>query len=82
MCRLIRGIRRSGLIAPPFAGSRTQLAPGLLRRRGHELKTSGDTEVIAWSRLMQPRAEAEIAVVLARELSGHDIGLTEALPGD
>jgi 2-keto-4-pentenoate hydratase len=40
---------------------------------------AGDGEEIAWGRLMQPKAEAEIAVVLGRDLRQPGITFAEAL---
>ena len=40
---------------------------------------AGDAEEIAWSRLMQPKAEAEIAVVLGRDLRAPGVTFAEAL---
>jgi 2-keto-4-pentenoate hydratase len=39
----------------------------------------GDGEEIVWSRLMQPKAEAEVAVVLGRELTEPGVTFAEAL---
>lgn len=39
----------------------------------------GDGEEVAWSRLMQPRAEAEIAVVLGRDLRAPGVTFAEAV---
>ena len=38
-----------------------------------------DGEEIAWSRLQQPRCEAEVALVLERDLEGDSIGLPELI---
>ena len=39
----------------------------------------GDGEEMPWRRLQQPRVEAEVALVLERDLTGDEIGITDLL---
>ena len=41
--------------------------------------TVGDGEEMPWRRLQQPRVEAEVALVLERDLTGDEIGITDLL---